>query len=153
NMECFIDLLAGGRLDMAPLVGEVLPFEEAAAVYERMSAGQHKGLGVLFQYATDIEREHSRAVDSNVDATVPRRTSLPDKVRIGVIGCGNYAKSMILPHLASRSDVSLVEVVTTRSLSAADAQAKFGFERASTDASRLLASEDVDAVLIMTRHA
>jgi len=59
---------------------------------------------------------------------------------------------MLLPHLKGRPDVELVEVATTTSLSAANAQAKFGFARVSTDYQSLLADPDINAVLIATRH-
>jgi predicted dehydrogenase len=59
---------------------------------------------------------------------------------------------MLLPHLARRPDVRLVEVATATGLSARNAQRKFGFARGSTDYRLLLDADDVDAVLITTRH-
>jgi predicted dehydrogenase len=73
-------------------------------------------------------------------------------VRIGVIGAGRYASAMLLPHLARRKDVKLVEVATSTALSGANAARKFGFERTSTDYRELLRAEDIDAVIIATRH-
>src|SRR4029453_10683375 len=72
-------------------------------------------------------------------------------VRLGVIGAGSYATSMLLPHLHGRDDVRLVEVATATGLSAANAQRRFGFERCSTDHRGLLADETVDAVVIASR--
>ena len=69
-----------------------------------------------------------------------------------MIGAGNYATSMLLPHLRGRPDVQLVEVATATGLSAANAQRRFGFERCSTDHRGLLADETIDAVVIATRH-
>jgi predicted dehydrogenase len=60
---------------------------------------------------------------------------------------------MLLPHLAAADDVALIAVVTNSALSAATAAKKFGFARFSTDYSGLLASDDISAVLIATRHA
>lgn len=81
------------------------------------------------------------------------RTSLPKaKVRMGFIGAGNYASSMLLPHLAKREDVGLVHVATNSSLSAANARRRFGFSHASTDAEAVLADDDLDAVFVVTRH-
>jgi predicted dehydrogenase len=59
---------------------------------------------------------------------------------------------MLLPHLKGRPDVDLVEVATATSLSAANARAKFGFKRVSTECQNLLADPAIDAVLIATRH-
>ena len=63
---------------------------------------------------------------------------------IGFIGAGNYASSMLLPHLAGRADVELAHVVTTTSLSAANAQRRFGFQAASTDVDGLLADDTIE---------
>ena len=47
-------------------------------------------------------------------------------------------RSMLLPHLARLADAQLAHVATTRSLSAVNAQRKFGFTTASTDADAVL---------------
>ncbi len=73
-------------------------------------------------------------------------------VRIGVIGAGNYASTMLLPHLTGRADVELATVVTRGALSAATAARKFGFATTATDLDGLLSDERVPAVLIATRH-
>jgi predicted dehydrogenase len=73
-------------------------------------------------------------------------------LRLGFIGAGNYASSMLLPHLAQREDVELVHVVTNTSLSAANAQRRFGFTEASTDVERLLGDDSIDGVFVVTRH-
>ena len=59
---------------------------------------------------------------------------------------------MLLPHLAKSSAVSLAHVATTRSLSAANAQRRFGFTTASTSADAVLEDDSLDAIFIVTRH-
>jgi predicted dehydrogenase/threonine dehydrogenase-like Zn-dependent dehydrogenase len=155
NMDCIIKMMACGALDVGPLVQRVAPFERAVSVYEEMSAQRDGGsVGLLYSYSAGSS-PLSRALDvpeaprpsPSVAAKAPRQ-----RVRFGVIGCGNYASSMLLPRLARREDVELVEVVTTRALSAANAQRKHGFSRVSTDHGSLLARDDIDAILIATPH-
>ncbi|MFJ8233334.1 bi-domain-containing oxidoreductase [Streptomyces sp. NPDC094448] len=74
-------------------------------------------------------------------------------VRLAFIGAGNYATSMLLPHLARRDGVDLAKVVTTTALSAANAQRKFGFREATTDLDAVLGDPAVDAVFVVTRHS
>jgi len=74
-------------------------------------------------------------------------------VRVAFVGAGNYASSMLLPHLAGREGVELRQVVTTSALSAANAKRKFGFDSASTDVEAMLADAEVDAVFVVTRHS
>jgi predicted dehydrogenase len=72
---------------------------------------------------------------------------------VGFIGAGNYASSMLLPHLAANEAVDLHKVVTTSALSSANARRKFGFSAASTDLDDLLDDDTVDAIFVVTRHS
>ncbi len=146
NMASFLDLIAQGRLDLSPLISSVHPFDEAVAVYEDMNAGRSRGIGVLFRYpgaAPKARRLELRKASA--------QTGKP-RLRLGVIGCGNYASSMLLPHLKGRADVELAEVVTTTPLSGANAAAKFGFASMSTDPARVFDDADIDAVMVLTPH-
>jgi predicted dehydrogenase/threonine dehydrogenase-like Zn-dependent dehydrogenase len=87
---------------------------------------------------------------SRGDQPVRRRLS---HVRVGFIGAGNYASSMLLPHLADNAAVNLHRVVTTSALSGANAKRKFGFTEASTDLDDLLGDDTVDAIFVVTRHS
>jgi predicted dehydrogenase len=60
---------------------------------------------------------------------------------------------MLLPHLASNGAANLAHVATTKSLSAVNAQKKFGFTTASTDTDAIFNDESLDAIFIVTRHA
>ena len=154
NLACFLDLLDGGRVDLGPLVSAVLPFTDAVGAYERILAGEQRGVGILFQYPADaplVHRLEGRAALPQPRARVDQAPAQP-VVRLGVVGAGSYATSMLLPHLRGRDDVRLVEVATATALSAANARRRFGFERVSTDYQGLLAAADVTAVLIATRH-
>ena len=92
----------------------------------------------------------SRVVPAERKAA-PRGTGT-GQLAAGFIGAGNYASSMLLPHLARMANVHLAHVATARSLSAANAQRRFGFTTASTDAEAVLGDESLDAIFIVTRH-
>src|SRR5207248_4683303 len=66
---------------------------------------------------------------------------------------GNYASSILLPHLAQLPNARLAHVATTRSLSAVNAQRRFGFTTASTRSQAVLDDESLDAIFVVTRHA
>jgi len=174
NLACFLDLLAGGAVDVDRLVAEVHPFEDAPELYRRLATGVPDGVGFLFQYPvpTALEVRQSPAplavvpsTDSaasspaaGADTSGPRAATgtsagaAERQVRLGFIGAGNYASSMLLPWLAAQDGLELRHVATTRPLTAADAQRRFGFHFVSTDAEAVLSDEDLDAVFIVTRH-
>ena len=151
NMEAVLDLLAAGSMDFAPLISTVAPFSDSVSTYEKVNKGELSGLGILFKYPEAASAE--RRLVTRAHSTTEPKGKVRPKVYLGVIGSGNYANSMLLPHLKANADVELVEVATASGLSAANAQKKFGFARQSTDYKGLLADPGVDAVLIATRHS
>ncbi|MFJ6569748.1 bi-domain-containing oxidoreductase [Streptomyces sp. NPDC091292] len=157
NLACFLDLIARGSVDMEPLVSHVADFEDAVGTYGRLKDGDLKAVAVLFRYAEHTGEAPAPAVAVPVvrrggGASAPSR-SAEGPVRLAFVGAGNYATSMLLPHLAQREGVELSTVVTTTALSAANAKRKFGFAEATTDLDTVLGDKSVDAVFIATRHS
>ncbi|MFE2104949.1 bi-domain-containing oxidoreductase [Kitasatospora sp. NPDC059463] len=162
NLACFLDLLARGRVDVEPLVSHIAEFDDAVETYRRLKDGDLKAVAVLFRYAGGAPAKTPEAPAVAVPA-VPEvrrgdRASAPVRpagapVRLAFVGAGNYATSMLLPHLARREGVTLSTVVTTTALSAANAQRKFGFAQATTDLDAVLGDPAVDAVFVVTRHS
>jgi predicted dehydrogenase len=60
---------------------------------------------------------------------------------------------MLLPHLANQPGIELAHVATRRSLSAVNAQRKFGFKDAGTSSESVFEDPTIDAVFIVTRHS
>jgi predicted dehydrogenase/threonine dehydrogenase-like Zn-dependent dehydrogenase len=158
NLACFIDLIEKGDVDLEPLVSGVFPVTDAVDVYERLRTNVLSGVAFLFEYepAPVLDAQASQTTPASprrAPSAVhrPRPTDRP--LRLGFIGAGNYASSMLLPHLSRRQDVDLACVATRRSLSAVNAQKKFGFRTASTDFKTILDDDKIDTVFIVTRHS
>ncbi|MFG3053292.1 bi-domain-containing oxidoreductase [Kitasatospora sp. NPDC048239] len=163
NLACFLDLLARGRVDVEPLVSHVAEFDHAVETYQRLKDGDLKAVAVLFRYPEPTGEEQAQRSAQAPAVAVPSvrrgdRSPAPARsaaspVRLAFVGAGNYATSMLLPHLAQRDGVTLSTVVTTTALSAANAQRKFGFAQATTDLDAVLEDPSVDAVFVVTRHS
>ena len=162
NLECFLDLLARKDLEVATLIAGTFPMHDASSVYTDLSSGALKAVGVLLEYPAPDPDSLPRTAGSLVRVGVPsvsaRAPKMPNGVgtkhlAIGFIGAGNYASSMLLPHLVQLPNARLTHVATTRSLSAVNAQRRFGFSTASTSAQAVLDDESLDAIFIVTRHA
>ncbi|WP_435251361.1 bi-domain-containing oxidoreductase [Streptomyces tendae] len=162
NLACFLDLVARGRVDVEPLITRTADFDDAVETYQRLKDGELKAVAVLFRYPEQAA-EDGPSTDAPV-VSVPvvpggaRSSAAPVRaaktpVRLAFVGAGNYATSMLLPHLAQRDGVELSTVVTTTALSAANAQRKFGFREATTDLDAVLGDASVDAVFVVTRHS
>ncbi|MGW5114165.1 bi-domain-containing oxidoreductase [Streptomyces noursei] len=156
NLVCFLDLVARGRVDVEPLVSHVAAFDDAVETYRRLEDGALKAVAVLFRYPEHPGAGEVQAPAVAVPAVQVRRSparSATTPVRLAFVGAGNYATSMLLPHLAGRDGVELSAVVTTTALSAANAQRTFGFAEATTDLDAVLGDEAIDAVFVVTRHS
>jgi len=154
NLGCFLDLIADGSIEVGTLVSGVHPIDEATTVYDRLGAGDLVGVGFLLEYprstaASTPAEEKPRLATAGVPAS---HSGSGATVRIGFIGAGNYAASMLLPHLVKDPRARLCTVATTRSLSAVNAQRKFGFEQVTTDPQDVLGDPSLDAVFVVTRH-
>ncbi|MFI2209414.1 bi-domain-containing oxidoreductase [Streptomyces sp. NPDC020141] len=164
NLACFLDLVARGRVDVEPLVSHVADFDDAVETYRSLKDGDLKAVAVLFRYAAPAGETAGAAAPAVAvppvrrgAASVPARPgtgrSAAAPVRLAFVGAGNYATSMLLPHLARREGVELSTVVTTTALSAVNAKRKFGFAEATTDLDAVLGDPSVDAVFVVTRHS
>jgi predicted dehydrogenase len=154
NLACFLDLLARGSVDVEPLISHIADFDDAVETYQSLKDGELKAVAVLFRYPDQVEEAEAPSVAVpavNVKPTPVRAARTP--VRLAFVGAGNYATSMLLPHLVQRDGVELSTVVTTTALSAANAQRKFGFTEATTDLDAVLGDKSVDAVFVVTRHS
>lgn len=163
NLGCFMDLVAAGRVDPEPLVSGTFPLADAVDVYDRLGAGQLRGIGFLFKYPdiTEVPDEPAPAtlsptMGTSRPALVPARRgpgAMGRVTRVGFIGAGNYASSMLLPHLTAHAGIELARVATRRSLSALNAKRKFSFADAGTDIGAVLQDDSIDVVFIVTRHS
>jgi predicted dehydrogenase len=150
NMKAFLELMGDKRVDVTSLIGETASFQDAVDVYTRIHEGSLDAVGVLFTYP-----EATESPDRVLEAPsrpAPETPLTPTAPRFGCIGAGNYASSMLLPHLAERGDVEMTAVATATALSAANAHSRFGFRRMTTDAAAVLDDPDVTCFMILTRH-
>jgi predicted dehydrogenase/threonine dehydrogenase-like Zn-dependent dehydrogenase len=156
NLACFLDLIARSDIEVSSLVSGVFPLERATEVYNDLASGTLGAVGVLLKYPVpDVAEDEVERADTSRQFTAVRpapRRSDERPVAVGFIGAGNYASSMLLPHLAKLPEVRLAHVATTKSLSAVNASRKFGFAVASTTADAVLGDDELDAVFIVTRH-
>lgn len=158
NLESFLALVARNELEVGTLIDGVFPMADAAKVYGDLKSGELKAIGVLLEYPVPAQDAPSPATSLvRPSAAAPRRAAPgrapKDQIAVGFVGAGNYASSMLLPHLAGLKTVRMAHVATTKSLSAVNAQRKFGFATASTNADSVFEDASLDAIFIVTRHA
>ena len=146
NLECFLDLHRprGHRGRVAGL--RRLPDgARPATVYADLSSGALKAVGVLLEYPAPDPGPQPRPVRASslvrVGPARPRRGRTRRRQRHGSSRSASSAPATTLPRCCCRTWPScrtrhLSHVATTKSLSAVNAQRRFGFTTASTSAER-----------------
>lgn len=149
NMQAFIESVRDGRVTPLKLSLKRLNLDEAPEAYRLLfegSAREEKPVTVLIEYPWGAaERQEDRAIEI-------RPRSVRGQIGVGVIGAGNFARGVLLPHLIRLKGVSLVGICSARGVSAEEAARRFGFRYAATDVSRLLSDDSIQVILIATRH-
>jgi predicted dehydrogenase/threonine dehydrogenase-like Zn-dependent dehydrogenase len=149
NMQAFLDLLAQGRLAVPGLITHRFPFSEAVSVLDRIASGElSHAVGIVFEYP-----EPETGVIELQPRTLVFKGDRPrGAVRLGQIGAGNYAKSMLMPCFPSLAGLSLEGICTMRGAHAEALARRYGFHKATTDAGELLGDPEVSAIMVATRH-
>ena len=145
NIESFLDMVASGRVDVEPLITHRFNIDEGERAYELITSDQPY-LGVLLQYDTD------RPVESRVALPTKAATAPAQAVRIGLIGAGDYAKSMLLPNFKSFG-AEFQSIATASGVTARAVGEQYGFRSCVSSADEILNEAEVNLVVIATRPA
>jgi predicted dehydrogenase/threonine dehydrogenase-like Zn-dependent dehydrogenase len=159
NLEAFLDLVASGNVKTAPLVTHRFDVDDSARAYELISGDAREPyLGILINY--DAEREIERnvvnrsqksEVRSQKSAGAFARGGVASRVRVGLIGAGDYARRMLLPHFKDEG-AEFVSIATASGVTARDVGTRYGFARFVSGADEVLSDESVNLVVVATRH-
>lgn len=148
NFEAVLDMMADGRLDVAPLISHRFNIAEAEQAYALVGGGG-PSLGILLEYPGFVIDAAARTV-----AVAPRpNTGSPPAGATGVsvIGSGNYATAVLIPAF-KQAGARLRSVASGAGVSGLHSARKFQFEETTTDTDRLFTDAQTGALVITTRH-
>ncbi len=152
NMVHFLELLAGGKIDLTPLISHRFPFAEAPKAYGLLSGeAKEPYVGIVLDYVAGSAAASGAQPRMMVTAAPARRASA-DEVGLGLIGAGNFARGTILPGLLRLKSIRLVGVATKSGMSAKNTATRFGFSYCAADYREILRDDSIQAVVIATRH-
>ncbi len=147
NFEACLELMRTGQLDLKPVTTRRVSFESVLEVYDKLASE----LGVVIEYCRP---GFSRSGEVDPAAESRMSDGLKAELRnsvgmLDVIGAGNFARTMLLPHV--KAEIVLGTIVNATGLSARHVKEKFGFSTAETDAAKVFESNG-NALMIGTRH-
>ena len=159
NFQACLHLMAQGKMNLRGITTRRFPFAKALAAYEQLMGEGSADIGVLLEYPVEDAQSLKFRTDAREKPVVSgAQPSLPDAVRrlaspvnrLDVIGAGNFARTMLLPHL--KGNIAFGTVANQTSLSANHVKTKFGFQTATTHSGQVFLDPERAALLIATRH-
>lgn len=146
NFEACLELMRTGQLDLQPVTTRRVKFEDVLGVYDKLESE----LGVVIGYDSNAEcRMRNAESTAEMFSGSHPEFRIPNSTFLDVIGAGNFARTMLLPHL--KGQITLGTIVNATGLSARHVKEKFGFANAETDAAKVFEAAG-NAVMIGTRH-
>ncbi len=145
NIEAALELMAEGRLDVAPLISHRFAVTDAEQAYDLLASAR-PSMGVLIDYPAEATQADVTTIA--LTAATPRA---PGKGVVGFIGAGAYG-GRVLAKAFAEAGASLDTVVSQAGASAATLGRRMGFRAIASDAAAVLTSPDIDTVCISTRH-
>ena len=151
NLEEVLRLMGEGSLRPARVMTHTFDLEDGPEAYALLTSGQ-PSMGILLRYpGREDAGPRSIALPAGHGGVPARLRSLQrDRLRVGVVGAGAFARGVLMPPIARIADITAVATAT--GVSARSSATRFGAGLATTDAAQVLTSADVDAVVIATRH-
>ena len=151
NMMAILDLIAQRKLDVRSLITHRFSLADATAAYDLLGRRSVPFLGIVLDHGVPEPSTTAISAASGPIHVRPDRNGA-GKIGIGLIGAGNFAQAMLLPHLHRHADVRLRAVMTPGGLTARSVADRVGFEVCAGEPETVLADPDVRLVLIASRH-
>jgi predicted dehydrogenase len=147
NMEEFLRLLSRGDVVVEPLVDLELTADRAPEAYGALN-GERPPLAAVLTYP-GAPRELPQGGE-RVDLGAARPAA--QELGVAVVGPGGFVRSVHLPTLKADPRARIVSVVSRRGTTASDVARSVGGAEAATDWRAAIQRDDVDLVVIGTRH-
>jgi predicted dehydrogenase/threonine dehydrogenase-like Zn-dependent dehydrogenase len=142
NFEAVLQSISSNNIVVEPLISERVMLENFRQIYDQMT-GSKSIASIIIYPEKSIEPNRSVEIFSN--------KFTGGKGVVGIIGAGNFTSAMILPCL-KKTGAKLKFISSSGGLTGTVLAKKYSISNSTTDNSLIFKDEDVDLVLITTRH-
>lgn len=141
NFQAILNALSSGQLDVKPLISERVKLEDFDQIY-----GDMRKQGSI---ASILVYPKSARKNSSVEVT--NQSFAAAKGVFGIIGAGNFTSSTIIPGMKA-ANANIKYIASAGGLSAKTLAKKGNIAIATSDYKEILNDNEVDTVMITTRH-
>lgn len=146
NFQSVLELIKSKKLDLNKLISHRFNLNEAKEAYD-LILEKKKSLGIIIKFP---HKETSIKSDIKFPA-IKNSNKNYEKVNIGFIGAGNYARKILIPTF-KKVGGNLITVASNNGLNSVITGEKYGFQNATTNVDELINNPDCNTIVISTRH-
>ena len=143
NFETILQSISLGRISVKEMITEIVELDDFLKIYGEI--GKSKSIASILKYNEVANLSPSNTIQ------IASSTFSQSKGVIGVIGSGNFTKMTMLPALKN-SGANYKYIASQGGVSGTAMAQKHGFSHSTTNYKEILSDEEVDLVLITTRH-
>ncbi len=145
NFEAFLRLLSQDQISIQDLITKEVEFTESPDIYTSFNS-EEKPLSVLLRY--DIKTQPKIQFEKN--ESIPENNK---KIKIGLIGAGNFASTTIIPILKDlKKSCQILGVASSGGLSSEVLAKNFKIKNKYQTEDEIFESDEIDAVFVLTQH-
>lgn len=141
NFQAILNAISNGGLDVKSLITEVVELENYEEIYGDMR--KRGSIASILKYPETTNETSVVAIEG--------KTMIPSKGKIGIIGAGNYTSSTVVPCL-TKAGARIKYIASAGGLNAKVLAKKAGAEMATSDYQEILKDQEVNMVIVTTRH-
>ena len=142
NFEAVLHSISSGKLKVTEMITEVVPLDNYLEIYGEI--GSSKSIASILKY-NELEIVPQNTIQ------LKEANYSGQKGVIGIIGSGNFTKMTMLPALKG-SGANYKYIASKGGVSGTAMAQKHGFSHSTTSVDEVLNDEEVDLILITTRH-
>lgn len=142
NFEAILQAISSRKIQVDEMITEVIPLNDYLKIYGEI--GSSKSIASILKYEESNETPKTTIQLKGVSYT-------GQKGIIGIIGAGNFTKMTMLPALKG-SGAQYKYIASKGGVTGTAMAQKYGFSHSTTNVEDVLQDNEVDLVLITTRH-
>ena len=141
NFEAILSAISKKVLKVEPLITERISLNDYQSIYGNMN--NPNSIASILVYDNNAEQKSVVAMD--------QKSFKGQKGVIGIVGAGNFTSATILPSL-KKIGAKVKYIASSGGLTGTIMAKKYAISNSTTDYSEILQDDEVDLVLITTRH-
>lgn len=151
NMQEYLHLLSEGKVNFKALISKEYSVDDAPLAYRELREDEQRPIAMLLRYLTE-EKAPSTKLERKVPV-ISKALKKEGLINVALVGAGAFAKGFHLPNLKRLHHLyDIYAIVSATGINAKETARRFGANYCTTDYYEVLNDDNVDMVLITTRH-